>query len=129
MIRAALGNHEKTFNKFARNWIRLLSVGKFEEAVKQIDGPNSHGIEWSETSIKRVIDEHMGEIESYSITDPDEMEGDGRPNPIMFNGLTGFALDLDLPINGEWSDLTIQFEFIGKRKGYYFVILHNIHVL
>ena len=70
-----------------------------------------------------------GEGESYSITDPDEMEGDGRPNSIMFNGLTGFAFDLDLPINGEWSDLSVQFEFIGKRKGYYSVILHDIHVL
>jgi len=129
MIRAALGNHEKTFKEFARHWIRLLSVGKFEDAVKQIDGPNSHGIEWSATAIKRVIDEYMGERESYSITDPDEMEGDGRPNLTMFNGLTGFAFDLDLPINGEWSDLTIQFEFIGKRKGYYSVILHDIHVL
>ncbi len=76
MIRAALGKHEKTFNEFVRQWIRLLSFGKFEEAVKQLDGPNSHGIEWSATAIKRVIDEYMGERESYSITDPDEIEGD-----------------------------------------------------
>ena len=81
-MRAALGNHEKAFNEFARHWIRLLSAGKFEEAVKQIDGPNSHGIEWSATAIKGVIGEYMGERESYSVTDPDEMEGDGRPNLI-----------------------------------------------
>ena len=128
MIRAALGTHENTFNEFVRHWIRLLSVGSFEDAVKQIDGPNSHGIEWTETAIKRVIDEYMGERESYSITDPDEMKGDGRAN-LIINGLTSFAFGLNLPINGEWSDLTIQFEFIGKGKGYYSVILHDIYVL
>jgi len=129
LIRAYLGKHEQIFNEFVRHWIRLLSVGKFEDAVNQIDGPNSYGIEWTEASIRKVIDEYIGEGESYSITDPAEMQGDGRPNLIIFKGLTGFAFDLNLPINEEWSDLTIQFEFIRKRKGYYSVILQNIHVL
>jgi hypothetical protein len=65
----------------------------------------------------------------FSITDPNEMEGDGRPNLFMFNGLQGFAFDLNLPINGEWSDLTVQFKFIKKGKGYYSVILNDIRVL
>lgn len=128
MIRAAIGNHEKAFYDFARNWIRLLSDNKYEEAIKQIDSPNSYGIEWSVTAIKNVIKEYIGKGEQSSITDPYEMEGDGRPNLIVFNGLHGFAFDLDMPINGEWSDLTVQFEFIKKAKGYYSVILNDIHV-
>ena len=129
MIRAALGNHENIFKIFVRNWISLLSKGKFEEAIKQIDAPNSYGIQWSVESIQKVIQDYVGEDATFSITDPNEMEGEGRPNLIMFNGLQGFAFDYSLPIDGKWSDLTVQFEFIKKAKGYYSVILHDIHVL
>lgn len=129
MIRFAIGNYEKVLNDFVCNWIRLLSTDKFDEAIKQIDKPNSTGVEWSATELKKVIEEYIGVGEKYSITDPNEMEGDGRPNLIIFNGLQGFAFDLALPINDEWSDLTVQFEFIKKGKGYYSVILHDIHVL
>jgi chromosomal replication initiation ATPase DnaA len=129
MIRAALGNHENIFRKFVRNWIRLLSMGMFEEAIKQIETPNSFGIKWSEESIQKVLQDYVGGDATFSITDPNEMEGDGRPNLIMFDGLQGFAFDYDLPIDRKWSDLTVQFEFIKKSKGYYAVILHDIHVL
>ena len=129
MIRAALGNHENIFRKFVRNWIRLLSMGKFEEAIIQIDAPKNNGIKWSAESIQKVLEDYVGGEATFSITDPNEMEGDGRPNLIMFNGLQGFAFDHDLPIDGKWSDLTVQFEFIKKTKGYYAVILHDIHVL
>lgn len=129
MIRAALGNHENIFREFVRNWIRLLSMGKFEEAIKQIDAPNNYGIQWSAESIQKTLEDYVGKEVTFSITDPNEMEGDGSPNLIMFNGLQGFAFDLDLPINRKWSDLTVQFEFIKRAKGYYSVILHDIHVL
>ena len=78
MIRAALGNHEKIFYEFVRHWIRLLSVGKFDEAVDQIDGPNSHGIEWSAEAIKRVLNEYMAKENHIPLliqTKWKEMEG------------------------------------------------------
>lgn len=127
MIRAALGQHENIFREFAWNWIRLLSVGNFEEAIKQIDAPNDYGVEWSEKLIQEVLENYVGKGVGFSITDPNEIEGDGRPNTVMFIGLQSFALGLDLPINGEWSDLRVQFEFNGKGKGYYSVILRDIH--
>ena len=129
MIRAALGNHENVFKEFVKSWICLLSVGKFEEAVKQIDAPNNYGIRWSTESIQKVLEDYIGKGVSFSIIDPNNMEGDGRPNLIMFNGLKSFGFDFALPINGKWSDLTIQFEFTKKPKGYYAVVLHDIHVL
>lgn len=129
MIRAALGNHENIFRNFVRNWIRLLSIGKFEEAIKQIDAPNSYGFKWSAESIQKVLQDYIDKDETFSITNPNEMEGDGKQNLIMFNGLQGFAFDYNLPIDGKWSDLTVQFEFIKKSKGYYVVILNDIHVL
>lgn len=43
------------------------------------------------------------------------------------NGIS-YWLDWDLPLNGEWSDLTAQFEFIRTADGYR-VCLHCLHVL
>ena len=45
-----------------------------------------------------------------------------------FNDKAGWAIEYDIPINGEWSDLTAQFEFYKKENGYSF-LLHDIHVL
>ncbi len=129
MIRAALGRHENVFKEFAWNWIRLLSAGQLEEAIKQIDAPNSYGVEWSVESIQKALEDYVGEGVDLSINDPNEMNGNGNPNLVMFNGLHGFALDINLPINGEWADLKVQFEFIRKGKGYYTVILNDICVL
>lgn len=129
MIRAALGNHETVFKEFVKNWIRLLSVNDFKEALKQIDAPNNYGLKWSVESLQKVLEDYVGKGFTFSITDPNKMEGDGRPNLIMLNGLQSFGFEFDLPINGKWSDLTIQFEFINKTKGYYAVVLHDIHVL
>ena len=129
MIRAALGRHENVFKGFAWNWIRLLSAGQLEEAIKQIDAPNSYGVEWSVESIQKALEDYVGEGVDLSINDPNEMNGNGNPNLVMFNGLHGFALDINLPINGEWADLKVQFEFIRKGKGYYTVILNDICVL
>jgi hypothetical protein len=116
MLRAALGNHENIFREFVENWIRLLSMGRFEEAIKKIDAPNYDGIKLSAKSVQQLLENQLGKELSHSITDPNEMKGDGRPKLKMLNGLQAFAFSLNLPINGKWSDLTVQFEFIKRRK-------------
>ena len=40
----------------------------------------------------------------------------------------GYSFEYDLPLSGEWSDLTAQFEFLRRPSGYA-VVLHDIHVL
>ncbi len=41
---------------------------------------------------------------------------------------SGYRLDHDVPINGEWSDLTTQFEFLNWPNGYA-MVLQDLHVL
>jgi hypothetical protein len=55
---------------------------------------------------------------SYGRADLVRFEGDPRSG----------SVGLDLPLNGEWSDLTAQFEFepVGNGTG---LSLHDLHVL
>jgi hypothetical protein len=41
---------------------------------------------------------------------------------------SGFSLYHAVPLNGEWSDLTAQFEFLRRPNGLA-VVLHDLHVL
>jgi hypothetical protein len=41
---------------------------------------------------------------------------------------SGYAVDHAVPLNGEWSDLTAQFEFLEEADGFA-VVLHDLHVL
>ena len=45
-----------------------------------------------------------------------------------YNDGSGYWMDYDLTTNGEINDLTIQFEFMKQKEGYY-VILDDLHTL
>jgi hypothetical protein len=47
---------------------------------------------------------------------------------VPFKDGSGYSVEHDVPLNGEWSDLTAQFEFVGKSPEFE-VILHDLHVL
>jgi hypothetical protein len=57
-----------------------------------------------------------------------ETHGETRADVLKFNDGPGFSVEHDVPLNGEWSDLTAQFEFVGEMPEFE-VILHDIHVL
>jgi hypothetical protein len=115
------------FEQFVRNWLRLLAGEQFEEAAAQLDEPNAYGIRWSESEVKNAIRSYGRRRENH-VTDPGTLAGDGRPNLMPMEDGTGFRFDYDFPLNGEWSDLTAQFEFLRRPEGYA-VVLHDIHVL
>lgn len=119
-VETALRTHIET-------WLRLLSVGDWQAAVSMLDEPNSYGIQWGEAEIRNSIDEYAGG-ESWCITPPEALHTSGRISLGEFNDGSGCYFDYDIPLNGEWSDLTAQFEFRKRENGYAFV-LHDIHVL
>ena len=47
---------------------------------------------------------------------------------MAFDDGSGYSVEHDVPLNGEWSDLTAQFEFVRFPKGYA-VVLHDLHVM
>ena len=116
-----------TFTRFARDWFRLLAREAFVEAVSRLDEPNSYGECWGAERIQRVLRDYA-RSESVRIADPDTIAGDSRPSLVEFADGRGYSFEHDVPLGGEWSDLTAQFEFLRRPNGYA-VVLHDIHVL
>lgn len=116
-----------TFTRFARDWFRLLARGDFPGAVSRLDEPNRYGERWDAEKIQSVFQDYACS-ESVSVTDPDKIVGDRRPSAGEFTDGRGYWFEHEVPLDGEWSDLTAQFQFLRRPSGYA-VVLHDIHVL
>lgn len=136
MIEISATRPQTSILSFVRNWVKLVADGRVGDACKQIDEPNCYGIVWTPTLINDLINSTFDTNSRFRISHPD---GPVVTNPFQLieqrdlevqeleNG-SGYLFDYDLPLNGEWSDLTAQFEF-HKRSGGYAVVLHDLHVL
>lgn len=116
-----------TFTRFTRRWFQLFAKGAFADAASQLDEPNSYGERWSSMKIQEVLREYL-RSEVVRVSDPDTIPGGGRPNLTEFSDGRGYSFQHDVPLDGKWSDLTAEFEFLRRPTGYA-VILHDIHVL
>ena len=128
---------EKAILDFARRWMKLLADNRIDEACALLDEPNYYGIVWTPDSIKETVHETFSpdtrfynyHPEGPIFTDPYELEAQrDREEPIEFDDGSGYHLDYDIPLNGEWSDLTAQFKFLKRPNGYA-VILYDLYVM
>jgi hypothetical protein len=122
------GSPLEAFTDFVRRWLSLLAAGRIEEAASLIDEPNSYGLRWSPEDIKKALQDYSVDDVPPHVTDPEGTPGNSRPDLLELSDGSGYLFDYAVPLNGEWSDLTLQFEFL-KRSGGYAVVLQDIHVL
>lgn len=115
------------FTRFVHDWFHLLAHGNFAEALTQLDEPNRYGEHWSTEKIEDVLREYA-RTESVRIAAPDMVPGEAHTNLGEFADGHGYWFDHDVPLDGQWSDLTAQFEFLSHPSGFT-VVLHDIHVL
>ena len=114
----------------------LLADGQVESACALIDEPNKYGIVWTPTLIEDLINStfspasrfYQSHPEGPIITNRFQLNEQKDIEVIELEDGSGYLFDYDLPLNGEWSDLTAQFEFHKKPNGYA-VVLHDLHVL
>jgi hypothetical protein len=66
--------------------------------------------------------------EGVSVSSVSGTEGEAQVDIVAFDDGSGYSVEHDVPLNGEWSDLTAQFEFLRFSKGYA-VVLHDLHVM
>ena len=112
--------------QFILRWFELIAAGHWTEALALIDSPSSYGQTWSRAQIEARLAEYGpagGRLSSPATTTGKRHTSTGR-----FADRSGFYLDCDLPLNGNWSDLSAQFEFL-EVNGQYSVALQDIHVL
>jgi hypothetical protein len=136
LIEIPLEAPEQALIAFVRHWLKLLAAGRWQEVCGLIDEPNCYGINWTPERIQQVAEDTFGpgcrfrsrHPEGLRWTDPDELDDGGHPEIYPYDGGSGYALEHDVPLNGEWSDLTAQFEFHRRPQGYA-VVLHDLHVL
>ena len=122
MIPASTDEPLVTFTRFARDWFRLLARGAFVDAAARFDEPNSYGQRWSAEQIQAAL------RDSVHVTDPDSIATEPHSSLVAFKDGRGYSFDHDVPLDGRWSDLTAQFEFLRRPSGYA-VVLQDIHVL
>ena len=125
MIQLSSESPATTFARFAHDWFRLLARGEFAQAVAALDEPTSYGEHWSAESIQRAFRDYSPDA---TVTDPDTLPPDRHQSFITFSDGSGYAFDCSVPLAGEWSDLTAQFEFLQRPSGFA-VVLQDLHVL
>jgi hypothetical protein len=115
---------EEAFPEFARRWFAWLAHGRAAEACEMLNAPTSDGVTWTPESIQAAVVKYG----ARAITDPDAATGAPRSSIVELADGSGFSYDHDVPLDGAWSDLTAQFEFL-RRGSWCVIALHDLHVL
>jgi len=120
---------EPALRSAAFTWIRLIAQGHSQEAMAMLDEPNSYGELWDWKKVQEVVRDAFGHTgKPLVVTEPDTAIGRHRYDAIPFSDSSGYSVEMYLPLDGEWSDLTLQFEFLRRPAGLA-MVLHDIHVL
>ena len=135
MIEISSDAPEKSILDFVIRWMKLLADDRLNEACALLDEPNCYGIGTPDL-IKETVNETFSPHTRFYIyhpegpvfTDPSELKKQRDIEAIEFSDGSGYAFDYDIPLNGEWSELTAQFEFLKRPNGYS-VVLHDLHVM
>jgi hypothetical protein len=123
---------------FARRWSKLLAAGEFQAACDLLDEPRGGGVWWTPQLLRECIEiDHYGPGTIFSrlhpegviYSDPDvvEMTSPSRHFGGQF-GPDGYELCWDLPLNGEWSDITALFQLTRTPEGF-LICLYDLHVM
>ncbi|HSK73554.1 MAG TPA: hypothetical protein VK892_17790 [Pyrinomonadaceae bacterium] len=136
MIKISPESPEKAILEFVKSWMKLLAENRLDEACVMIDEPNCYGIVWTPELIIETVNETFSPDtifyeyfpEGPIFTDPYKLPEQKNREVIEFVDKSGYVFEYDIPLNGEWSDLTAQFEFLKRENGYA-VILHDLHVM
>ncbi|GAB3532972.1 hypothetical protein GCM10027443_17550 [Pontibacter brevis] len=118
--------------KFIKDWTRLLSEGKFQEAIDLLDHSvnEKSDLVWTKETLKEAFLDY-GEIGRMPIiNDPYLMGSEGDIIDFYkYDDGSGWAVDYDIPLDGERGDLTAQFSFKKASGEMYSIFLQDLHAL
>jgi hypothetical protein len=124
-----------------RRWVELLAAQDYAAAMDLT--AHDEYYEWKPDLMRQVI-EGYGLPEPhprgpFRVTPLAEASGGRKPRHEVVrwdppearpehNAMALGYVEFDLPLNGEWSDLTASFEIQQRSKGLLVLVLHEIHV-
>jgi hypothetical protein len=119
-------------------WLDLVAADRFQEALDLLWVPPTYeeSQHWTPGSLRSYIENYgwwtpREDDTRWHVTPAvDAVDGPDEPSTIgrLDDDPHSGWVDLDLPLNGSWSDLTAQFEFT-RMPGGTAVSLYDIHVL
>lgn len=134
MLRCDRFTAQRRIRSWICKWIDLLADGRHDEAAALLDEPNCYGVCWSGSQIVGEITEayrvgtqfweRFPEGPRFSRT----ADTAGDPHWHVYPTEGGFHAEHDVPLNGEFSDLTAIFEF-HWRGDELAATLHDMRVL
>ncbi len=137
MFQAEAPGVEAALLDWSREWCELLAEGELAEACARLDEPNSYGVTWTPQAILQLVHETFNpetlfgrqHPEGPRFTSPRTAVGGERIDVGAFADGSGFWVWYDLPLNGEFSDLTAQLEFLWRGARLLAVRLHDLDVM
>jgi hypothetical protein len=112
--------------EYVRSFFQLIAHGQWHSALAYLDLPSSYGRTWTQREIEKELETYGSN--GIAISSPTSTSGTPYTSTGVFNDGSGFWLDFSVPLNGNWSDLTAQFEFKKTTEGYA-VALEDLHVM
>ena len=120
---------DSTLLSLIARWVDLLAHQRYREALALL-APSKH---WTPELLETVISnygfvEPCPDGERFVVTPISEATGDGpRAEVTWFDDHRGYV-HYDLPLNGEWSDVTAEFDIVAEGDGFT-LALDDIHVM
>jgi hypothetical protein len=126
MINLSSENVETKLKEYCQKWLLLLSEGKFEEADQLISAPNNYGSRWVRQEIAEAVAEYFDkevglDVQNISISNC-------TPEFLKCND-DSYIYGFYFPVNGEITDLTVEFEFNRIKGTEFSATINDIHVL
>ncbi|HCT80373.1 MAG TPA: hypothetical protein DGG94_07990 [Micromonosporaceae bacterium] len=119
-----------------RDWVALLAAGDFAGAVEFLvfpEGVYAPG-RWTAEDLEVFLANYgswdpLGDGRIMRVTPIESAVGELAARFEVDRGDGPPAIEFDLPLNGEWSDLTARFELTGTADGRWGFLLYDLHVL
>jgi hypothetical protein len=119
-------NIELELKEYCQKWLLLLSQGDFDQASELITVPNNSGVCWGKREVTEAIVDYFDSESNFQVQNteisfctPEFLECDDG----------SFLYGFYFPVNGEITDLTVEFEFNRISGDEFSATINDIHVL
>ena len=137
VVRASAVGAEQALLAWVRAWLDLFADGRGDEACALLDEPNAYGVRWTANDVTDLVAATFSPGTRFRAAHPEgpaftpvaTARGRDHASVGRFDDGSGYWVEHDVPLNGEFSDLTAQFEFRWRGDDALAAILHDLHVL